>query len=1849
MASIRDKMLNSIRGRSPSPHPNPNPNPNNINSNNSTTSNHTAASQGGESSSSKPNRLPSIVDILSRSSHNTSNQVLQNEDDNNNNPQHQQLSKDEIIAKLKKENEALQANFMNQYDILSSEISSQKQEIEKRDKENKLLKNKITSHETKLKEGIQIITALEDEKQFQKSQIVDLKNQHFQLQKDLEDSQFDKSEEAQLYKQKMVEAERKVQEVEKERDELVYKFDKVCMDRDTVKGELTKVRTELEDAKKAYRNDSGNDNTSVEITIQDQQLSSPQSVKSDTSEVRQTWRQLEEKKEQLESALSLLHETQSSLATLEHKYKALQKQFDDQLESETKSIKTIHQQEIDELKSALRSKDESIANLHERLEQYNDDLTKAEDEVDRLNKEIDEQGDYEETKQLLEEEKQLTSELTDKYDVLSATVEKLQKETDQLRVHSVDQLIGEKENEIDSLHHEVNMYRKKLEEEKNQSEMLLNIKASRIKELEEELKIAATSPQKRLNQLEAKNKSLHEALESVEKELHDAIEAQEVMEQEMQVKLEEKERQIVQSLTDDDFDFSQKFDLSTNSIGLVNDAVVSRLKARISDLEEEHSAERQKLSNEITKNVAKIAELQSEIDKQRDEVTSIEKSRKDKYLTLEKEVEEQKSSVTRLTSQLAAKQNEIKRLEKDVARHKASAEQKELDMREDLESREKDWKLEKRQLLDGKKALDNKLNEALKREESWKTEKRKLLNERRDYSNKVGLHESKDTISRKDHLQQIKFREDEWKSKEQKLLESSASLQKQIDELERSNIFGEKKLNVYKKDIALIDELKKKIAAQESELSDMKIQLESEKRRNQIAMNSIKNDGRKRSDKLKVIELNEEVDRLRSELWKTKGRDSDEMSKEKQETMKKAYTLAKDVQHKKEMSNLEEKLRLEIKSLKGKLSDRDTTITATLRTSFLQDQKIESLEKQVKTLKERIGDEDYQDNDDSEPLDIPILRPDPTCASSQASQDPQLEVQTLRRSVQNHLKTQKSLSEEVSKLRKQLTESNERNVQETAEGTVSQLTSQIEEYKTKIRERDGAIQSLVKSSITQEQQIAALREEVTDLKNVRSDDDLKVNKKNGPTWQEVERLQQEGEIFAGQIIEQDEEIENLRTLLNEAYAKSDENANLKLMIEDLREQLEMNDDGTVKLELEEEQRKRQELQIEIENLQAALGKSDNKQDMRFSRFQYELEEVEETNQKLQFEIRDLRRKLRTTQLDAERAEDLEKELMETKNILNEANKSNRLSTGGDDIDARQLKKNMQRLEEELKKTEEACKKLEQELAICREEKDKLQEEYTKKEIELKQEKIVLRSELNIAIKTREDIEAKLRACESSELALKGQIESQKTLKEIAISDKDRELALQQQRMRALQRDFDDQNDVIASLTDEVKHLRTNNMYRADAESTEIIAALSEEVKKLRNQSMSKEANEESTDIIAALTAEVKKLRNDQSDRDTDDVIAALSEEVKTLHAALKEARSHGQNDPAEIERVIRNEIDQEIQSIKKQKDFLGNENMKLQQKLEALEDGKEIKALRSQVEDAEKNRTLFEKTMISTYERKLNLMQMNKDLTIDGLRKDLAQSKESAKEVESDLLEQIRSLETVRHELEAELKAKMQHKNAKIEFLEQTLSAHEQVVRHMQDEMDQLQNGMEDVSVTRRAEQEELQGELISMQSRSTKYEREIATLKMKIDDMQIQHKNELERMQFHMEEIQMYSDDNPTIRQLAEKDKMAVNELSKQVENLREKVRSLQEENFDLREKIDRGDSRTSKNDKWRNSALQEQVQALTKRIRELEGGDEVSVRSSTSRRSSGRRIPLNPRGTGMSNRSIGGDDISTYTEATM
>ena len=118
---------------------------------------------------------------------------------------------------------------------------------------------------------------------------------------------------------------------------------------------------------------------------------------------------------------------------------------------------------------------------------------------------------------------------------------------------------------------------------------------------------------------------------------------------------------------------------------------------------------------------------------------------------------------------------------------------------------------------------------------------------------------------------------------------------------------------------------------------------------------------------------------------------------------------------------------------------------------------------------------------------------------------------------------------------------------------------------------------------------------------------------------------------------------------------------------------------------------------------------------------------------------------------------------------------------------------------------------------------------------------------------------------------------------------------------------------------------------------------------------------------------MKKLRSHQNKspgHDSDDIIAALTQEIKSLHKALN---SRDVENNHNIETTIREEVEEELKSIKKQKEFLGLEVARLQKELDSgCNESEEVKKMKKQVAIAEEGRTKFEKTLIAGFPSKLN-------------------------------------------------------------------------------------------------------------------------------------------------------------------------------------------------------------------------------------------------------------------------------------
>ena len=193
------------------------------------------ASPGGD-------RLPSS-DVLNRSIHNDSN--------------HGNKPKDQIIVELKKANAALtsklaevEADFMNQCSSISSELKQNEPLLYQKEDQLHTLQARLASTEKRIRERDQQNSQLKEDLSFARHNVADLKNQVYQLQHEAEEAEYDKVDKIDKLEDALDDAEKTIDLMKRDHDELHYELGITLKDKD----EMKKVITKLEDERDNMRN-----------------------------------------------------------------------------------------------------------------------------------------------------------------------------------------------------------------------------------------------------------------------------------------------------------------------------------------------------------------------------------------------------------------------------------------------------------------------------------------------------------------------------------------------------------------------------------------------------------------------------------------------------------------------------------------------------------------------------------------------------------------------------------------------------------------------------------------------------------------------------------------------------------------------------------------------------------------------------------------------------------------------------------------------------------------------------------------------------------------------------------------------------------------------------------------------------------------------------------------------------------------------------------------------------------------------------------------------------------------------------------------------------------------------------------------------------------------------------------------------------------------------------------------------------------------------------------------------------------------------------------------------------------
>jgi len=312
---------------------------------------------------------------------------------------------------------------------------------------------------------------------------------------------------------------------------------------------------------------------------------------------------------------------------------------------------------------------------------------------------------------------------------------------------------------------------------------------------------------------------------------------------------------------------------------------------------------------------------------------------------------------------------------------------------------------------------------------------------------------------------------------------------------------------------------------------------------------------------------------------------------------------------------------------------------------------------------------------------------------------------------------------------------------------------------------------------------------------------------------------------------------------------------------------------------------------------------------------------------------------------------------------------------------------------------------------------------------------------------------------------------------------------------------------------------------------------------------------------------------------------------------------------------------------------LAEERDMLLTKLEAKSE--EIESLKTKIETLDTSeltlRLAHSERLRDELETDQAVFNARKDKELDRLRRQLADAREAQTARELEQVSLLKKLESENEEIQKEFNVRMTEKNSKIVALEQTLAAQEQVVGNMSNEMDQLQNGMEKISIQRRAEIEEMQEELMDYTGKAARLEREVTSLSMKLNDKKTKHKAEVSKLKDRISALESETPFERSARQEMSEERLREFEaLSDKKDQLMRLNSSLKDDNEKLARKVGKLERKLSakveaespsakNNDKWRNVALQEQVAVLSQRVIELE---EVQSSSTRAQKSSGTSI---------------------------
>jgi myosin protein heavy chain len=376
-------------------------------------------------------------------------------------------------------------------------------------------------------------------------------------------------------------------------------------------------------------------------------------------------------------------------------------------------------------------------------------------------------------------------------------------------------------------------------------------------------------------------------------------------------------------------------------------------------------------------------------------------------------------------------------------------------------------------------------------------------------------------------------------------------------------------------------------------------------------------------------------------------------------------------------------------------------------------------------------------------------------------------------------------------------------------------------------------------------------------------------------------------------------------------------------------------------------------------------------------------------------------------------------------------------------------------------------------------------------------------------------------------------------------------------------------------------------------------ALAEQMETIRS---TKSAAADLEALLQQREYDIAELKNElsKSSSSKDGQLAALQSEVDRLRGELKTQSALAEEAQSSMRDFQKSVDDSEVDK-DSEMEAVAREVAELRSQLKSLEDDRaHIDELKERLAHAEQSRESVEKSIIDSYERKMSLMKLNKDVTIDGLRKELAEAKGRNVGDLDGLMKRIQQLEVENKDLSHELEAMLDQKNAKIYALEQHCHAQDQLVGNMRAEMDQLQSSMERTNLNRRSELDEMQQEMLDSSAKTTRQEREITALKIELEEVKLEQEAKVAKL---LEKIASM-EASPLARAVAEQHvDHRLEEVKARLEQMRWHNTSLEQENAKLRSRLGKAEttSKAIEDEMDRIGDLEEEIAFLQGRVNEL------------------------------------------------